>query len=106
MSNGTPAGNASCAACGRLFGESDTVAIVIGSIGTIGEAQQAHVHRTQNAGQPLSGRDSSAPTAQVSGTTSELMPLASAISNARSAMKKPRRIRPMVYQRDNIRRRF
>jgi len=97
MSNGTPAGTASGVAVGRFFGESNAVAIVIGSIGTTGEAQQAQVQRTQNAGQPLSGPDSSAPTAQVSGNTSELTPLASAISSARSAMKRPRGIRPNVY---------
>ena len=48
-------------------------------------AQQAHVHRTQNAGQPLSGADSLVPIGQLSGTTSELRPLASDITTASTA---------------------
>jgi hypothetical protein len=61
--------------------------------GSIDAAQQAHVHRTQNAGQPLSGADSFVPIGHLSGTTSELMPLASAKSTASTAMKNARRIR-------------
>jgi hypothetical protein len=97
MSNGTPAGKAPCAASGKLMGGRNVVTIVTGSMGITGDAQHAHVQRTQNAGQPLSGRDSFVPTPQVSGTTSELTPLASAISRARSMMKNARRIRSMVY---------
>jgi len=59
---------------------------------TIGDVQHAQVHLTQNAGHPLSGPDSLVPIAQVSGTNSELMPLASAISNASTAAKTTRRI--------------
>jgi hypothetical protein len=63
---------------------------------TIDAAQHAHVHRTQNAGQPLSGADSLVPIGHVSGTTSELTPLASAISRAGSATNSARCIRPIV----------
>jgi hypothetical protein len=56
------------------------------------EAQHAQVQRTQNAGHPLSGADSSAPIAQVSGTTREVRPLASAIRSASIAMRNARRI--------------
>ncbi len=52
---------------------------------SIEAAQQAHVHRTQNAGQPLSGADSLVPIGQLSGTTSELRPLASDMSMASTA---------------------
>jgi hypothetical protein len=55
-------------------------------------AQQAHVHRTQNAGQPLSGADSLVPIGHVSGTRSELTPLASATSTASTAMRNARRM--------------
>jgi len=58
---------------------------------SIGAAQQAQVHRTQNAGQPLSGADSVVPIAQLSGTTSELRPLASDMSTASTAMNNARR---------------
>jgi hypothetical protein len=51
------------------------------------------VHRTQNAGQPLSGADSLVPIGHASGTSSELRPLASAMSTASTAMDKTRRIR-------------
>jgi hypothetical protein len=97
MSNGTPAGKAPCAASGKLMGGRNVVTIVTASMGITGDAQHAHEQRTQNAGQPLSGLDSFVPTPQVSGTTSELTPLASAISRARSAMNRARRIRSMVY---------
>src|SRR6185436_21025036 len=103
MSNGTPAGKAPCAASGKLMGGRNVVMIVTGSMGITGDAQHAHVQRTQNAGQPLSGLDSFVPTPQVSGTISELMPLASAISRARSAMNRARRIRAMVYHAKRLR---
>ena len=64
---------------------------------TIDAAQQAHVHRTQNAGQPVSGVDSLVPIGQVSGTTSELMPLASAISTASTEIRRALRI-SAIYQ--------
>ena len=54
---------------------------------SIDAAQQAHVHRTQNAGQPLSGADSLVPIGHVSGTRSALTPLASPMSTASTAMK-------------------
>src|SRR6476659_9142991 len=59
---------------------------------SIDAAQQAHVHRTQNAGQPLSGVDSLAPIGQVSGTRSDVMPLTSAKSPASTAMKNAQRM--------------
>ena len=55
-------------------------------------AQQAHVHRRQNAGQPKSDDDSLPPMVQVSGANNELMPLASATSSANTAMRSARRI--------------
>jgi hypothetical protein len=57
---------------------------------SIDAAQQAHVHRTQNAGQPLSGADSVVPIGHVSGTRSELRPLASAMSTASTVMRNAR----------------
>jgi hypothetical protein len=59
---------------------------------SIDAAQQAHVHRTQNAGQPLSDSDSLTPIGQVSGTRSELRPLASEMSTASTATNNARRI--------------
>jgi hypothetical protein len=53
--------------------------------------QQAHVQRTQNAGQAVSGADSSTPIGQVSGMTSALRPLASDIKRASVAMRSARR---------------
>lgn len=64
-----------------------------GAVCSIAAAQQAHVHRTQNARQPLSGADSLVPIGHVSGTRSELRPLASAMSTASTATNKTRRIR-------------
>ena len=55
------------------------------------DVQQAHAQRTQNAGQPVSGADSSTPMGQVSGITSALMPLASEIKRVSAAMKIARR---------------
>jgi hypothetical protein len=63
----------------------------IAALHSIDAAQHAHVHRTQKAGQPLSGADSLAPIAHVSGTSSELNPLASHISTATTAINKARR---------------
>jgi hypothetical protein len=63
---------------------------------TIGEVQHAHVHLTQKAGHPLSGPDSLVPIAQVSAISSELMPLASAISNTSTAAKTTRRIQAIL----------
>jgi len=60
---------------------------------SIAAAQHAQVHRTQNAGQPLSGADSIVPIGHVSGISSELTPLASAMSTASTAMNNTRRIR-------------
>jgi hypothetical protein len=97
MSTGTPAGKAPCAASGKLMGGRNVVTIVTGSMGITGDAQHAHVQRTQNAGQPLSGLDSLVPNPQVSGSTSEVTPLASAISRAKSTIKNARRIQSMVY---------
>ena len=73
-----------------------TTAVSQGVGCSIDAAQQAHVHRTQNAGQPLSGADSIVPIGQVSGTRSELTPLASAMSTASTAMKNARRM-PAQY---------
>jgi hypothetical protein len=64
-----------------------------GAVSSIAAAQQAQVHRTQNAGQPLSGADSLVPIGHVSGTRSELRPLASAMSKASTTTNKTRRIR-------------
>src|SRR5678816_3702650 len=69
-----------------------TTAVSQGVGCSIDAAQQAHVHRTQNAGQPLSGAESLVPIGQVSGTRSELTPLASAMSTASTAMKNARRM--------------
>jgi hypothetical protein len=60
---------------------------------TTDDTQQLHVQRTQNAGQPLSGAESFAPIAQLSGTSSELSPLASDIKTVSTAMNSARRIR-------------
>ena len=80
------------------MGGSATAVTATAGIGTIGDAQQLQLHRTQKAGQPLSGADSSALTEQGSGSSSELMPLASAMSTAKTAMKSARRTTSMVYQ--------
>jgi len=103
MSRRTPDGNAPCVANGRLTGGRRALATATGGICTTGDAQHAHVQRTQNAGQPLSGPDSLVPTPQFSGTTSELRPVASAISRAKTAMRRARRIRSMVYHAVRVR---
>ena len=81
----------------RVIG-SGTTATASGGIGTTGYAQQAQLHRTQNAGQPVSEPDSVAPTEHGSRTTSAVMPLASVMSTAKIAMKRARRTVSMVYQ--------
>jgi hypothetical protein len=63
---------------------------------SIAAVQQAHVHRTQNAGQPLSGADSLVPIGQLSGTTSELRPLASDMSTASMTMNNARRMQANI----------
>jgi hypothetical protein len=93
MSRRTPDGKVPCVANGMRTGWGSALTTATGAICTTGDAQQAHVQRTQNAGQPLSGVDSLVPTPQFSGTTSELRPLASANNRARSAMRSARRIR-------------
>lgn len=70
---------------------------LIAAVHSIDEAQQAHVHRTQKAGQPLSGADSLASIGHVSGTSSELKPLASDIRTATTAINKARASRS-IYQ--------
>ena len=80
------------------MGSSATAVTATAGIGTIGDAQQPQVHRTQKAGQPLSGADSLALIEQASGSSSEVMPLASAMSTARTRMKNARRTGSMVYQ--------
>jgi hypothetical protein len=65
-------------------------AIAAGGWISIDAAQHGHAHLTQNAGQPLSGADSLVPIAQVSGTKSEVTPLASHTRNTRTAMKSAR----------------
>jgi len=100
MSRRTPDGKAPCVANGMLTGGCSDLATATGGVCTTGDAQHAHVQRTQNAGQPLSGLDSLVPTPQVSGTTSELRPLASAHNRARRAMRSARRIR-LILQHAN-----
>src|SRR4051812_39823289 len=92
MSKWLPAGNGG--GDGSATGRGGSVATVVsgGAVCSIEPAQQAHVHRRQKAGQPLSGADSVVPIAQVSGTTSEVTPLASAMSTASTAMRNARRI--------------
>jgi hypothetical protein len=65
MSASLPVGSAPEA--GRSNGLKGTGATTIsgGAVWMIDAAQQAHVHRTQNAGQPLSGVDSLVPIGQV-----------------------------------------
>jgi hypothetical protein len=96
MSKWLPAGNAG--ADRSANGNSRSAATVVsgGAVCSIEAAQQPHVHRTQNAGQPLSGADSLVPIGHVSGTRSELRPLASAISTASTAMKNARRMPAII----------
>jgi hypothetical protein len=55
---------------------------------SIAAAQHAHVHRTQNAGQPLSGADSVVPIRHGSDKKTALAPLASAIRSTSTARSK------------------
>jgi hypothetical protein len=78
--------------CDRATTVNGTIrtAIAAGGWISIDAAQHGHAHLTQNAGQPLSGADSLVPIAQVSGTMSEVTPLASHTRNTRTAMKSAR----------------
>ena len=86
MSTGMPARSRSGAMLERKTLGRTTVLTTADAL-TIGDVQHAHVHRTQKAGHPLSGPDSLVPIAHVSGTSSALMPLASAISDASTTAK-------------------
>ena len=97
MSRRTPDGKAPRAAKSTLTRGRRAPVTATGNSGTTGDAQHAHVQRTQNAGQPLSWLDSLVSIPQFSGITSALTPLASAITKASSAMNSTRRIRSMVY---------
>src|SRR3954466_11229285 len=92
MSKWLPAGNGAGDASATGRGGSVATVVSGGAVCSTEAAQQAHVHRTQNAGQPLSGADSVVPIGQVSGTRSELTPLASTMSRASTAMRNARRI--------------
>src|SRR5436190_21559564 len=97
MSAWLPAGNGRDDRSASAIGGSPTTVVSAGMVCSIDAAQQAHVHRTQNAGQPLSGADSLVPIGQVSGTRSELTPLASATSTASTAAKNARRIPVKIF---------
>jgi hypothetical protein len=92
MSKLLPAGNGGADGSAKGSGGSAVTVVSGGAVCSIDAAQQAHVHRTQNAGQPLSGTDSVVPIGQLSGTTSELTPLASEMSTASTAMNNARRM--------------
>src|SRR5262245_20894412 len=92
MSAWLPVGSVLEAGSAKGRGGTDATAMSGGVVCSIAAAQQAHVHRTQNAGQPLSGADSLDPMGHVSGTRSELRPLASAMSTASTATNSARRI--------------
>src|SRR4029079_6886054 len=92
MSARLPVGSALAGGAVNAHKGADATDVSGGVECSIDPAQQAHVHRTQNAGQPLSGADSIAPIGHVSGTRSELTPLASAMSTASTAMKNARRM--------------
>lgn len=92
MSGEIPFGSRSRVGMATAIGSSSARASAARALCTIEEAQQLHVHRTQNAGQPVSGDDSLTPMAQVSATNSELKPLASATRRASTAMSNARRI--------------
>jgi hypothetical protein len=66
---------------------------------SIAAAQQAHVHRTQNAGQPLSGADSFVPIGHVSGTRNALKPLASARHREHGNEQHPTHVCPILPAR-------
>lgn len=86
-----PVGNSICEGNETLIVGSGTTATATSGIGSTGDAQQAQLHRMQNAGHPPSGADSLALIEHASGTNSELMPAASRISTAKTAMKNARR---------------
>jgi hypothetical protein len=92
MSAWPPTGSAGGDGDATGSGGSEASLVSGGVVCSIDAAQQAHVHRTQNAGQPLSGADSLVPIGQLSGTIKELMPLASAMSTASRAMNNTRHI--------------
>jgi len=93
MSAWLPVGSVLEAGIANGLGGMAATAMSGGEVCSIAAAQQAQVHRTQNPGQPLSGADSVVPIGHVSGTRSELRPLASAMSTASTATNKIRRIR-------------
>src|SRR5262245_62515953 len=93
MSAWLPVGSVLEAGSANGRGGTAATAISGGVVCSIAAAQQAHVHRTQNAGQPLSGADSFVAIGHVSGTRGEPRPLASAMSTASTAMNNTRRIR-------------
>jgi len=92
MSGEVPFGRRSRAGLATTIGASSAPASTTRALCTTDEAQQLHVHRTQNAGQPVSADDSLTPMAHVSGTNNELTPLASATRRASTAMSNARRI--------------
>src|SRR5262245_19709186 len=99
MSAWLPVGSVLGARSANGPGGTAATAMSGGVVCSIAAAQQPHVHRTQNAGQPLSGVDSLVPIGHVSGTRSELRPLASAISTASTTMNNDRRIRLNITAR-------
>src|SRR6188472_55355 len=86
MSGDVPLGSRSRVGPAITIGASTAPASTTRALCTTEEAQHPHVHRTQNTGQPVSGDDSLTPTAQVSGTNSELKPLASVTRRASTAI--------------------
>src|SRR5437879_2274661 len=96
MSKLLPAGNGGGDGSAKGSGESAITVVSGGAMCSIEAAQQAQVHRTQNAGQPRSGADSVVPIAQLSGTTSELRPLASDMSTASTAINNARRMQANI----------
>jgi hypothetical protein len=92
ISAGLPVGSLAGFGSATARGGSAATAISRGALYSTEDTQQAHVHRTQKAGQPLSGSESFVPIAQISGSSSALRPLASATSSATMAMRSARRI--------------
>src|SRR3954447_17370857 len=66
MSKLLPAGNGWADGSGKGSGGSAASVVPAGAMCSTEAAQQAHVHRTQNPGQPLSGADSLVPIGQFS----------------------------------------
>ena len=83
-----PVGSACEDGTAKADGGPGATAVSGGAEWSIDAAQQAHVHRTQDAGQPLSGADSLVPIGHVSGTRSDAMPLASAMSTAMNTARR------------------